>query len=444
MEIRYARTTDGTHVAYQAFGEGRFDLLVLRSWHSNIEHEWAEPVLAGIYRRLASLGRVLLMDRRGTGLSDPIDPQALPTLEERVDDIRAVMDAVGADRIVPIGLAHGSGLCSVFAATHPERTAGLVLWAPTWSIVRRPDEARIAEAVQALERDWGTLESAAENVRLGGPSRANDEDFIRWIQRSERLMGSAEHAVAQAKLIYETSVDDVLPTIHVPTLVAWRGNSNGAEPARYVANRIPNAVVRELPGDDHMLISGDWRTALREIESFIASLGDDPADEQRVLATVLFTDIVGSTDRATAMGDAAWRELVDRHHRLVRRELVTHRGREIDTAGDGFFAAFDGPARAIRCAAAIREAMRELGLELRIGLHAGECERAGAGLRGVAVHLGARIMAQAAAGEILVSSTVRDLVAGSGIRFADAGRRDLKGIPDPWQLYRVEPLHEVA
>ena len=437
MEIRYARTTDGTHVAYQAFGKGRFDLLVLRSWHSNIEHEWAEPVLAGIYRRLASLGRVLLLDRRGTGLSDPIDPQALPTLEDRVDDIRAVMDAVGADRIVPIGLAHGAGLCSVFAASHPDRTAGLVLWAPTWSVVRRPDQSRLAEAIRATRENWASLESAAENVRIGGPSRADDTDFVAWIQRAEALTGSAEAAVAQTRLVYETSVDDVLPTIHVPTLVAWRRDSAGAEPARYVAGRIPNAVIRELPGIDHMLISGDWRTALREIESFIATLGDDAADEHRVLATVLFTDIVGSTDRAAAMGDAKWRELVDSHHRLIRRELVTHRGREIDTAGDGFFAAFDGPARAIRCATAIRGGMRDLGLELRIGLHAGECERAGAGLRGVAVHLGARIMAQAAPGEILVSSTVRDLVAGSGIDFEDAGRHALKGIPEPWQLYRA-------
>ena len=440
MEIRYARTTDGTHVAYQAFGEGRFDLLVLRSWHSNIEHEWAEPVLAGIYRRLASLGRVLLLDRRGTGLSDPIDPQALPTLEDRIDDIRAVMDAVGAGRIVPIGLAHGGGLCAVFAATHPERTAGLVMWAPTWSIVRRPEESRIADAVDAMRRGWGTLDAATDNVRVGGPSRADDAAFVAWIQQAELLTGSAETAVGQVRLVYESSVDDVLPTIHVPTLVAWRRDSAGAEPAAYVARRIPNAVVRELPGDDHMLISGDWRTALREIESFIASLDGGATDDHRVLATVMFTDIVGSTDRAAAMGDRAWRELIDRHHGLVRRELARFRGREIDVAGDGFFASFDGPARAIRCAVAIRKGLGNLGLDVRIGLHAGECERVGGGLRGQAVHVGARIGAGAAPGEILVSSTVRDLVAGSGIEFHDAGRRHLKGVPEPWQTYRVSSV----
>jgi class 3 adenylate cyclase/alpha-beta hydrolase superfamily lysophospholipase len=437
-ETRYARTTDRTHVAYQAFGEGPFDLLVLRSWHSNIEHEWAEPVLAGVFRRLASLGRVLLLDRRGTGLSDPIDPNQLPTLEDRIDDIRAVMAAVGAERVVPIGLAHGAGLCAVFAATHPERTAGLVLWAPPWSVVRRAPDDQVAQLLDVVSHDWATLEAAHETVRHGGPSRKDDAAFVEWIRNNERLTGSVEAAVAQARLLIETNVDDVLPAIHVPTLVAWRRDSPGAESARYVARRIPHAVTREMPGIDHMFIAGDWRTPLREFEDFIESLAGDEADLDRVLATVMFTDLVGSTQRAAELGDRAWRDLVERHHALVRRELARHRGREIDTAGDGFFAAFDGPARAIRCALAIHRAVRELGLALRIGLHAGECERAGTGLRGMAVHIGARVAGLAGASEVLVTSTVRDLVAGSGLTFEDRGRHQLKGVPAEWQIFAVD------
>jgi class 3 adenylate cyclase len=437
-EIRYARTTDRTHVAYQVFGEGPFDILVLRSWHSNIEHEWGEPVLAGIYRRLASLGRVLLLDRRGTGLSDPIDPDALPTLEDRVDDIRAVMAAVGSERVVLIGLAHGSGLCSVFAATHPEKTAGLVLWAPPWSVVRRQPDEHVAELLDAVRQEWGTLEAARDTVRHGGPSRADDAAFIQWIRDNELMTGSAENAVAQARLLVETNVDEVLPTIHVPTLVAWRRDSPGAESARHVAARIPHAATHELPGVDHMFISGDWRTPLRVVEDFIESLVGTETDDDRILATVMFTDIVGSTRLADELGDRAWRDLVERHHALVRRELARHRGREIDTAGDGFFAAFDGPARAVRCALAIHLAVRELGLALRIGLHAGECERAGTGLRGMAVHIGARMAGLAGPSEVLVTSTVRDLVAGSGLTFQDRGRHQLKGVPADWEIFAVD------
>lgn len=436
-ETRYARTTDRTHVAYQAFGDGPLDLLVLRSWHSNIEHEWAEPVLAGVYRRLAALGRVLLLDRRGTGLSDPIDWDVLPTLEDRVDDIRAVMAAVGSERIVPIGLAHGAGLCAVFAASHPERTAGLILWAPPWSVVRRPSDADAEAVLASVAAEWGTLAAAEEGVGIGGPSRRSDAAFVEWIRQNELLTGSAEAARVQARLLLETNVDDVLPAIHVPTLVAWRRDSPGTDSSRYVASRIRDAVVRELPGDDHMLIAGDWRAALREFEYFIESLVEAEPDAGRVLATVMFTDIVGSTQLAERIGDRAWRDLVDRHHALVRRELARYRGNEIDTAGDGFFAAFDGPARAIRCAAAIREALAGVGLQVRIGLHAGECERVDGGLRGMAVHVGARVGSEAGGGEILVTSTVRDLVAGSGIGFEEAGMRSLKGVPEPWLLYRV-------
>lgn len=434
-ETRYARTTDGTHVAYQVHGEGPIDILVLRAWHSNLDHEWEEPVLAGILRRLGSLGRVIRLDRRGTGLSDRIDRDSLPTLEHRLDDMRAVLDSVGSERVVLVGLAHGSALCCMFAATYPERTAGLVLWSPTWTLVGRADDAVVRDYGAEIEAGWGTDAMAREIVAGAAPSRVDDEDFIRWIRDDERASSSAADARVQWELVATTNIDAVLPSIHVPTAVFWRAGSAIAAP--YFADRIPGAQANELPGDDHVLISTDWHRALAAIEAFIEGLDDAAPGSDRVLATVLFSDIVGSTERAVAVGDAAWRSLVDRHHAAVRRQLARHRGREIDTAGDGFFAAFDGPARAIRCAVAMREALAELGLDVRIGLHAGECERAGTGLRGAAVNVGARIGALAAAGEVLVSSTVRDLVAGSGIAFEDAGTHGLKGIPDRWRLYRV-------
>jgi class 3 adenylate cyclase len=441
-ETRYARTSDGTHVAYQVHGDGPIDILVMRGWHSNLDNEWTDPVVAGIYRRMGSMGRVVRLDRRGTGLSDRIDLETLPTLEERIDDIRAVMEAAGSERIALVGLGPGGAVCAAFAAMRPERARGLVLWAPTPAIAgpdprwAMPDED-FATFLARLRARWGTTEEAEARAKEGMPSRAGDPEFVEWLRRDMLLSATAGEAVAQARLYRETVLRDLLPTIHVPTLVAWRAGSRAERAARHVAGRIPTSVVRELPGDDYALIGGDWRAGLRVIEDFLATLSDAQPDADRVLATVMFTDLVGSTERAAALGDRAWRELLDRHHSIVRRALARHRGREIDTAGDGFFAAFDGPARAIRCAATIREAVRELDLDLKIGLHAGECERAGSGLRGVAVHVGARIGGSAKPGEILVSRTVRDLVAGSGIVFEPAGTHSLKGVPDAWELYRV-------
>jgi class 3 adenylate cyclase len=434
-ETRYARTVDGTHVAYQVHGDGPIDILVLRAWYSNLDHEWGEPILAGVYRRLGALGRVVRLDRRGTGLSDRLDHDALPTLEHRLDDMRAVLDAVGSERVVLLGLAHGAALCSVFAATYPERTSGLVLWSPTWTLVGRSEEAATRAYADRIEKHWGTDAMAREIVAGAAPSRTDDEDFVRWIREDARASGSAADARALWELVATTNIDAILPTVHVPTAVLWRTGSAIAAP--YFADRIPEAQAIELPGDDHALISRDWHPALAAIEQVIEGLDDRLPESDRVLATVLFSDVVGSTKRAAAIGDAAWRTLVDRHHASVRRELARHRGREIDTAGDGFFAAFDGPARAIRCAFAIRDTLADLDLDVRIGLHAGECERVGSGLRGVAVHVGARVGGIAKGGEILVTSTVRDLVAGSGIEFEDAGRHELKGIPESWQLFRV-------
>jgi class 3 adenylate cyclase len=436
-ETRYARTTDGTHVAYQVHGDGPVDILVQRGSFSNLDHEWEEPVLAGIYRRLASIGRVIRIDRRGSGLSDRIDPSALPTIEDRADDILAVMEAVQAERLVLLGLGHASAIFAVFAAAHPERTVALVMFSPPDSIVEHPGDVELTEYLAAIPARWATREHARKFVENGAPSRRDDEALVEWWRQEQQLSASPEDAVALMRLAEETNVDDILPTIGVPAMIVWRTESWAAETAGHIAGRIPGAERCELPGADAFLLAGDWQRAIACIERFILAASESAHEPDRVLATVLFTDIVGSTELAARVGDAAWRDVVGRHHTIVRRELARFRGREIDTAGDGFFAAFDGPGRAIRCAAAIRDGVRGLDLRLRMGIHAGECERVGTGLRGLAVHIGARVGGVAQPGEIVVSSTVRDLVAGAGIGFEDAGRHALKGVPDEWQLFRV-------
>lgn len=433
-ETRYARTTDGTHVAYQVHGDGPMAIVVLRAWHSNLDHEWNDPVLAGVYRRLGAVGRVIRLDRRGSGLSDRLDPGALPTVEARVDDMLAVLDATGSERVALIGLAHGAALCAVFAAMYPERTAGLVIYSPPPMLVGQGDMEHLRGFGEWLVEKWGTAD-AIPRIEVAAPTRANDPAFREWIRQDQTSSGSGADAAALWQLAIETNIDGILPSIHVPTLVLWRVGSPNAGP--YVAGRIPTATVTELPGEDHMMISGDTRPWLAAVEDFVETVEGRDVDADRVLATVMFTDVVGSTELAGRLGDRAWRALVERHHQAIRSELARYRGREVDTAGDGFFAAFDGPARAIRCAVAIRQALAELDLVVRVGLHAGECERAGTALRGVAVHVGARIGAAAEPGEVLVSSTVRDLVAGAGIGFEDAGSRILKGVPEPWRLYRV-------
>lgn len=438
-ETRYARTADGTHVAYQVHGSGPIDMLFERGWFTNLDHEWNEPIMAGVLRRLGSIGRVIRMDRRGSGLSDRFDHAMLPTVEDRVEDIEAVLRAVDVERAALIGIGHGAAIFSYFAAAHPDRTVALVIFSPVQSLVTRLDEATVAARVAQTVATWGTRAFAESYVRIGAPTRVGDDALVDWLHQDQLLSGSADDAAALVRLAMETSVEEILPAIHVPTLLLWREGTDPTigDAGRRIAALMPQAEIRELPGDDLFLLAGDWKRGVAEIEGFILDAAGREIGTDRVLATVLFSDIVGSTERATAMGDAAWRSLVDRHHAAVRRELARHRGREIDTAGDGFFAAFDGPARAIRCAVAIREALDELGLPVRIGLHAGECERVGSGLRGVAVNIGARIGALAQPGEVLVSSTVRDLVAGSGIGFEDAGSHELKGIPDPWTVYRV-------
>jgi pimeloyl-ACP methyl ester carboxylesterase len=282
-ETRYARTADGTHVAYQVHGEGPVDILVLRAWHSNLDHEWKDPVLAGVYRRLGSVGRVIRLDRRGTGLSDRYDPASPPTLEDRIDDIRAALDAAGAERIVAVGLAHGGALCTYFAAAYPERTMGLVLWSSPPSMTGHVNDAAYDAERDEIRHGWGTIEAARETARIVGPSRADDAAFIEWIRNDALTSGTVDEAIAQWMLVRQTSVAGILPSIHVPTLVMWRGGSWSVGPQ--VAALIPSARALPLPGEDHMLISGDWRRPLGEIESFIASVAELHATDNRVLAT---------------------------------------------------------------------------------------------------------------------------------------------------------------
>jgi class 3 adenylate cyclase len=444
-ESRYARTVDGMHVAYQVTGSGAVDIVLLRAWVGDIEHEWQEPVLARMLRRLGSMGRLIRLDRRGMGASDRMIHRPPPTLEERLDDIRAVMDAVGSRRAVLVGLADASSLAALFAATQPGRTRGLILYEPIAKAAGRdsprvPQPEAFANSIAAIRAGWGTHDLAARWVASGAPSRANDERFIEWFAEQQRRAGSREDAIALAELQRDTDIGAALSAIHVPTLVLTRGTAGGASSGREIADRIEGAHFVALEGNDHFAIAGDTDAVVREIEAFIEQLPDSPAETamERVLATVLFTDIVGSTARATEMGDRRWSELLGRHHESVRQIVDAHRGRVVDTVGDGIFASFDGPGRAIRCSVATMHDAEAQGLSLRAGLHTGECEVVGQQLRGIAVHIGARVASIAARSEILVTQTVKDLVAGGGFEFRERGLHTLKGVPGKWRIYQVE------
>jgi class 3 adenylate cyclase len=436
-ETRYARASDGTYIAYQVTGGGPVDIVLLRGWYSMLEHEWDEPVLARILRRLGAMGRLIRFDRRGAGLSDRIVHRPVPTIEDRLDDILAVMDAAGSQRALMIGLADGAMLCTVFAATHPDRTAGLVLYeSPLPARVPADTELR-AERAEAFAtwvgEQWATRDLAAAFIASGAPSRAGDAHLVDWMLEDFRLSGSGEDAAAMVRVSAATDIAAALPAVHVPTLVTAREGSR-AEQARHLAGLIEGARLAILPGSDHMLLGGDSDAFLRVIEGFIPEVGSARQGD-RVLETLLFVDVVDSTSRAVALGDRAWAELLETQLAEIRGLLAPHRGREVDSAGDGVFAAFDGPGRAVRCALAIVDAARAGGLEVRAGLHAGEVERIAGRLRGVAVHLAARVAAAAGPSEVLVTGTVRDLVAGSGLAFDDRGIRQLKGIPEPYRLW---------
>jgi class 3 adenylate cyclase len=424
-DVEYTRSGD-VAIAYQVVGDGPVDL-VFTPFLGNLRYAWEQPLFVSFFERLASFSRLILFDKRGTGLSDR--PRVL-TLETQMDDIRAVLDAVGSERAALLGGVQGSELSALFAATYPERTRALVLYNPHASVAdlplgppRSPEEAR--------ER-WGTRELFDEIARTILPSMAGDESLLRWHADYLRFAASPGAAAEFYRMLLDTDITDVLPTIRVPTLVAYRARKRDA--ARRVAEAIPGASAVEVPGDDLPI----WADAEppAEIERFLSGREAAPVPDS-VLTTVLFTDIVGSTERAAALGDRAWRDLLARHHATVRRELARFRGEELDTAGDGFFATFDGPARAIRCAQAIVAGVGELGLDVRAALHTGECELHDGKPAGIAVNIGARVAAEAPPGEVLVSSTVKDLVAGSGIAFEERGVRALKGIPGEWRLYAV-------
>ena len=435
---KYAKNGD-VHIAYQVVGDGEHDLVLVPGWISHVEYAWEEPSFASFLKRLASFSRLILLDRRGTGLSDRTSD--LPTLEQRMDDVRAVMDASGTERAAVVGLSEGGPMCMMFAATYPARTSALVLYGTFARMVRTADypiglpAEQLERFLDAVEQNWGTGAISAESF---GPSAAHDEAFRRSWARFERLAVSPGGMKSLLRMTSETDARHTLPVIRVPTLILHREGDRVVRvaAARYIAERIRGAKYVELPGADHFPWLGDVDAIIGEIEEFVT--GERSGEEaDRVLATVMFTDIVGATERAVALGDRRWRELLDRHYAVIREELERFRGREVDTAGDGFFAAFDGPARAVRCAEEIVREMRELGLDVRVGLHTGECEVLDDKLSGIAVHTGARIAALAGAGEVLVSSTVKDLVAGSGIRFEERGIERLKGIPGEWRLYRV-------
>ena len=435
----YARS-GSVSIAYQVVGDGPLDLVFVPGWVSHLESGWEEPLLARFRRRLASFSRLIMFDKRGTGMSDRVPEANLPTLEERMDDVRAVMDAAGSKRAALFGQSEGASMSILFAATYPERTAALVtfgafacrVWSPDYPWAPTPEQRQ--RFFDLIENGWG----GEVDVSDLAPSMAHDEGFRRRQSTYMRLSASPGAALALARMNTEIDVRAVLPAIRVPTLVLHRTGDRDAniEEGRYIAGRIPGARFIELSGQDHMPHVGDQDQVVDEVEEFLTGIRPAP-DPDRVLATVLFTDIVGSTQRAASLGDRAWRDLLEQHHALVRRELARFRGNEVDTAGDGFFATFDGPARAVRCAAAIRDRLKESGLEVRAGVHTGECERMGDNIGGLGVHIGARVAALAGAGEVLASSTVKDLVAGSGIVFEDRGQHSLKGVPGEWRLFRV-------
>ena len=425
-------------MGFQVLGSGDIDIVLIPAWDTNVEIMWEEPSLAQFLQRLASIGRLIAFDKRGTGISDPVPLGAIPTLEQWVDDVRTVLDAVGSHRTVVFGHGEGGALAMLIAAQYPERTQALVLADATARRLRAPDyphgmpEHAAPRIVEAILQLYGTGQTVLE----AAPSRAADIEFIEWRGRYERLSMSPGEFRAMYPLAVHNDLRSILPAIRVPTLILHRRDNRyiRVDSGRYLAAHIENARFVELPGEDHFFHCGDTDAMLDAVREFLTG-APAPVEDERVLATVLFTDIVGSTERAAALGDRAWRSLIERHHALIRRQLSRFRGREIDTAGDGFFATFDGPARAVRCALAIRDAVRELDLDIRAGVHIGECEVIGPKIGGIAVHTGARICTLAGPGEVLVSATLKDLVAGSGLRFEPRGMHHLKGIDGEWSLF---------
>jgi class 3 adenylate cyclase len=440
-EFRYV-DSGGVHIAYCVWGDGPLDLVLVPAFTSHLEQNLEWPGLVDWCRRLASFSRLIVFDKRGTGLSDRI--AGVSTLEERMDDIRAVMDAAGSERAALMGASEGGPMCTLFAATYPERTVALVLFASYPRAVQDDDfpegwlpKHAVEQDLAFVEKAWteGTFEELPEGM-VEGLSEEEHARVTRWWGRLCRMSVSPGAAVALSKMANEFDIRDVLPSVQVPTLALCRAGDENFPATRYMAEHIPGARLVELKGTAHMAAFGEQDFILQEIEEFLTGTYA-PIEPDRVLATVLFTDIVGSTELASRLGDEKWGELLSMHNVRVRAELERFRGREIDTAGDGFLATFDGPARAIRCACAIRESLGGLGIEVRAGLHTGECELVEDKVRGIAVHTGGRVAALAKPGEVLVSGTVKDLVAGSNIHFDARGTHVLRGVPGEWPLYAV-------
>jgi class 3 adenylate cyclase len=437
-ETRYAKSGE-VNIAYQVVGDGELDLVYVPGWISNVELMWEEPNFARFLNRLASFSRLILFDKRGTGLSDRVPNHELPTLEERMDDLRGVLDAVGSERAAVFGHSEGGNMCVLFAATYPGRTVALLTigiyakrmrsddypWAPT--------PAEREAAAREIEAGWGKIDLA-----YYAPSRIGDERFGDRLATYFRRGASPGAAAALLRMNSSIDVRDVLPTIHVPTLVMHETGDHDVhvEEGRWIASRIPGAKYVELDGDDHMFWAQHADVVADEIEEFLT--GVRPVVEpERVLSTVLLTDIVGSTEKAVALGDRRWKALLESHDAVAGREIERHRGRQVKMTGDGVLATFDGPARAVRCATAIREEVGSAGLDIRAGVHTGECESRGDDVAGIAVHTVARVAGLAGPGEVLVTSTVKDLTSGSGLEFEDRGPHNLKGIPGEWRVYAV-------
>jgi pimeloyl-ACP methyl ester carboxylesterase/class 3 adenylate cyclase len=440
-QTRYARSGD-VSIAYQVVGDGPFDLVFVPGSVSHVDLIWEDELRARYMGALSQFCRLIVFDKRGTGASDQI--VGIADLETRMDDVRAVMDAAGSQRAVVMGASEGGPMSMLFAATYPARTRALVLygtfargvWAPDYPWMPTPAESARENVEDA--RAWGTDESAkwfldAEDA--ADPAKVRRQ--AQWL----RMMATPGAVEQLGRMNDEIDVRHVLRSIRVPTAVLHRVEDHiSIENGRFIAREIPGAQFVELPGGPHMAALGDWQSVVRAVREFVVPVCSGPDAEpepESILATVLFTDIVGSTATAAELGDRAWRELLEQHHGRIREQLARYRGIELDTAGDGFFARFDGPARGIRCAAAIRDSLSELGLEIRAGLHTGECEILDGKVAGIAVSIGARVAARAGPGEVLVSQTVRDLVAGSGLAFEERGAAELKGVPGEWRLYAV-------
>ncbi|MBA2440035.1 MAG: adenylate/guanylate cyclase domain-containing protein [Thermoleophilaceae bacterium] len=436
-DTRYAKSGE-LHIAYQAAGEGPVDLVYVPTWIGQIEVLAEEPTIAAFLERVCGFARVISFDRRGSGLSDPWE--GVPTLEDQIDDVLAVMDAAGSERAALMGTLEGGPLAMTFAASHPDRTTELILyatfsrtrWAPDYDWP--PDDEARARQVEALIHQWGLGGIGTEIA----PSRMGDPAFVEWAGRMERYSAGPGTIRKILSVVGETDVRHVLPTIRVPTLIMHRREDSflDVRHSRYLAEHIPGARYVELEGTDSLFSVGDSEAVIGEIEELLTGARRQ-REPDRVLATVMFTDIVGSTERAAQLGDSGWRALLERHDVVVKSEVARHRGRYVKSTGDGVLATFDGPARAIRAATSIGAALRPLGVEIRSGLHTGEVEVIGDDVGGLAVHIGARVMDRAGAGEVLASSTVKDLVVGSGIDFEERGAHELKGIPGEWRLFAV-------